>query len=376
MFSAWFRYTATANGRLTVDTAGTSFDAVLEVCQTSVPSAADCADHPIVNTGSDTSANPQVSVNVVEGLEYYVFLDGQPTAGGTGPNQFGAYELTLTLTAGPGNDDVSSATPLASSGVVRINGTNVGAADIVLGAAPPASISSEAAHGLRFNHGARHTVWYRYTPKRTRRVVVATHGPLNTDVEVFTGSLAAGYTDTKAGNDDIAPGMTSSRFAINVRKGTTYTIGVDGSKAAVYPQGGFGLTLGAVPVNDDRSHPVYLAKRHGSSAASGTVRGSTEFATRQGDETELTRLVGVDTWYTFVAPKEGKYRFTAAATHGFAALGVYSGKGVSGRKPVDFRASSTSKAVSVGVRAAAGQTFAIQVATTLGSAGAYTLRWR
>ena len=377
MFSVWYRFTAPHNGLATISTAGSSFPVEYDVCRSSVPSAANCAKAHNTIDDSTGSRKPmtETSFDAVQGESYYLFLDGEKVSG-QAYNASGPYDLGFGFVAGPADDDISTPTALRPTGVDRVTGTNVGAQAVSLGANPPTSITTEASHGLSFNHGAEHTVWFSYTPKQTGARVIDTTGLLDTDVEVFRGALASGFTDTLAGNDDYA-GFANSRLVLRVKAGTRYVIGVDGSHRSGYPEGSFGLDLGAPPANDNLEHAKFLARHRSVSKRSGTVTGSTEFATFQAREKHLKHGVGgADVWYTFVAPAGGKYRFTDTGTAGF--LAAYSGKGSDnlGLRLVSESTPSFATTTTLSVHAKKGQKFELSVDSVTGYAGKYRLRWK
>jgi hypothetical protein len=395
MFSVWYSFTAPRNGRVNVSTAGSTFPVVFEVCQSPVVVASDCDNTDIVDSGlAGTTPITSTSFDALDGQTYYVFLDGQQVSG-QAYNAFGAYTLGFTFLPSATNDDISTPTVLSPTGVDRVTGSNVGAQAVVLGSDPPSSITEESDAGLLFDGGGQqHSVWYRYKPNKTGQTVLYTTGSLNTDVEVFRGSLAAGFTDTNLGNDNYSAHQTFSRFTLPVRAGTIYYIGVDGSTTANYPEGSFGLDLGAVPANDTVKAATFLAKTKITikvgkkkkkkkltvSKKSGKVKGSTDFATFQAGEKSPKHFTGnADVWYTFVAPKAGHYTFTESLSHAAGLLAAYSGKGTSnlGLKLVTAAShAGTTKPASIRIKAKRGQKFTISVDGSAGAFGGYTLTWK
>lgn len=387
MFSVWYKFLAPRNGRAHFTTTGSAFPVVWEVCQSAVPSAQDCGQHDLADSSGGTTPKASGVFDAIKGETYYVFLDGQ-LVDGVNYNASGLYDLNFGFAKGPANDDVSKPTVLKATGVDRVTGTNVGAQAVVLGSNPPSTVTKERAHGLSFNHGQKHSVFFDYKPAKSGRVLLYTSGALNTDVEIFRGSLAAGYTDTGQGNDNYSSHRAFSRFEFPVRAGVAYLIAVDGSAKAGYPEGTFGLTLGAVPANDNLSRAHLLAKTKAKvgnksktvSKGKGKVSGSTEFAAFQtGEKSPKGFSGGADVWYTFVAPKEGTYTFTEALHGASALLAAYTGKGSNnlGLKLVkDANHAGTKKPATITLKAKAGQKFEISVDGGLGAFGAYRLTWK
>jgi hypothetical protein len=393
MFSVWYSFTAPRNGRVNVSTTGSSFPVVFEVCQSPVVVPSDCDNTDIVDSGpAGTTPITKTSFDALDGQTYYVFLDGRQVSGHA-YNAFGAYTLGFTFLPSATNDDIATPTVLSPTGVDRVSGSNVGAQAVVLGSNPPSSITAESDAGLIFDGGGQqHSLWYRYKPNKTGHTVLYTTGSLNTDVEVFRGSLTAGFTDALHGNDNYSAHQTFSRFTLPVSAGTIYYIGVDGSTTANYPEGSFGLDLGAVPANDSVKAATFLAKtkikvkvrkktkKLTVSKKSGRVRGSTDFATFQAGEKSPKHFTGnADVWYTFVAPKAGHYTFTESLSHAAALLSAYSGKGTSnlGLKLVAAAShAGTTKAAAIRINAKRGQKFTFSVDGSAGAFGSYTLTWK
>jgi hypothetical protein len=389
MFSVWYAFTAPRNGRVALSTLGSSFPVVFEVCQSPVAVPSDCDNSDVVDSGVGATPITSTSFDAQDGETYYLFLDGQQVTG-QAYNAAGPYKVRFVFSPASPNDDISMPTVLNPAGVVRVTGSNVGAQAVVLGNNPPATTTPESSHGLSFDGGGQqHSVWYRYKPKRSAHMVLYTTGSLNTDVEMFRGSLASGFTDTNVGNDDYSVHSRLSRFPLSVRSGGIYYIGVDGSTEASYPEGSFGLDLGAVPSNDNIKGASLLAKTKGKvgknrttvSKGAGKVKGSTAFATFQKREKSPKHFSGgADVWYKFIAPKAGSYTFTESLRGAPALIAAYSGKGSSnlGLKLVkDAAHPRSTKAMSkIKIKARAGQKFEISVDGSAGAFGSYILSWK
>ncbi|HTR69588.1 MAG TPA: hypothetical protein VMH41_05110 [Mycobacteriales bacterium] len=392
MFSVWYKFTAPSDGLASISTASTSFPLVWEVCTSSVPSAGDCASNDLLDSTGSSAPATSGSWDAVNGTTYYLFLDGlevdQESYNAAGP-----YTLDFTFVNSPPNDDISAAQKLNPTGISSVTGTNVGATNTILGSNPPATIEAEADAGLYFNDGPQHSVFYEYRPDKSGHVVIYTTGPLNTDVAVFRGSVAKGFTSV-AENDDYSAHRSFSRLALTVGSGGAYYIAVDGSSEVNYPEDTFGLNLGPEPANDSLAHATMLAKtkvkikgkKKTVSKGAGKVTGSTDFATFQSGEKNPKGYSGkADVWYTFVAPKAGTYTFTGTLADvetgkpGAALIAAYSGKGSSnlGMKLVKDASNPTSKTPAViKLKAKAGQVFKISVDGDTGAFGSYSLKWK
>lgn len=387
MFSVWYKFTPASNGQVAFSDSGTTaFTPVFEFCTSTVPSASDCSDNDVTDSGSDPPLR-SAKITVAKNTTYYLFLDGL-ASGTTGRNGFGAYSFTFTFTAAPANDDPAGAVLLKPTGVSVVTGTNVGA-------------TAEDYNGMYFNGGEQHSVFYRFKPDKGGTYVLFTGGTLNTDVAVFRGSAAAGFSNI-AENDNYSAGRKFSRLSFTAGSGGTYTIGVDGAESANYPQGTFTLVLGPEAANDNHGAAAYLAKskatkivkkkhhkkkkvKFTASKGSGKVSGSTDFATFESDEKSPKSYTGkADVWYTFVAPKAATYTFTESMTDvetgsaGPALIAAYSGKGTSnfGLKLVaDDSNPSTKAPAKIKLKAKAGQKFLISVDGDTGVFGSFTLSW-
>jgi hypothetical protein len=358
MFSVWYKFTAPRRGRATFATTGSSFPVVWEVCSTTGTPSLETCQH-VTDSGTAVPKSTG-SFNLVAGTSYYLFLDGQLTPN-FNDNASGRYKLKFTAVGAPRNDNVATPTVLKPSGIDRVKASNVGA-------------TSESNKGLTFNHHQKHSVFFRYTPARSGRVLLYTSGALDTDVEIFRGSVAAGFSDTHLGNDNYSAHQRLSRLAFAVTAHRRYFIAVDGSFRSGYPEGAFGLALGAVPNNDSLSAATHLSK------GKGRVTGSTDFATFQsGEKSPKGFTGGADAWYTFVAPKAGTYTFSETLHGAAALLAAYSGKGASnlGLKLVkDASHAGSKKAATIALKAKAGEHFEISVDGSVGEFGAYTLTWK
>jgi hypothetical protein len=392
--SVWYQWTAATTGPFTVSlsTAAGQLPAVFGVygphssASDSPPSNA----QPIVGSGTSSPFETSARYWSYPGQVFYIMIDGQQDANNI--PQSGPYDMTLTTAVAPANDDVNNASVLPSHGLASVTGTNVNASARYFESNDGGDTAGEEFLGVSFNNFQQHSVFYSFTPTKSGDVVVYTSGPLDTDLAVFDES---NFFASRGENDNYTTSGTFSRLSFQAVAGTLYLIGVDGSSAANYPVGSFGLHLDETPVNNSVSGASYLAKttktvvthkkhkRHTtkviSSKASGSVRGSTVFADHQTGEKALNGGAA-DLWYTFVAPKAGSYKFTETLTGGRALLAGYSAtksKSNLGLKLVnDAAAVVAGKPVSIVLKAKAGQSFLIAVDGRSGDFGAYSLAWK
>jgi hypothetical protein len=172
-----------------------------------------------------------------------------------------------------------------------------------------------------------------------------------------------------------------ARFPIAVQAKKTYVIGVGTAAGTLNSLASdFTFALGARPANDDLQHAKVIAKHAKASKPRGLVKGSTEFAGLQAHERLLQQHVGgADTWYAFVAPKAGRYRFMESLKRGYPVLSAYSGRGhdILGLKRVKAgRGKNYNKPVTIKLGAKAGQRFELSVDGLTGYWGKYRLSWK
>ncbi|HEU5077958.1 MAG TPA: S8 family serine peptidase [Opitutaceae bacterium] len=198
----------------------------------------------------------------------------------------------------------------------KIDGETVNTRGVSVGATPEPSEPSHGAAG-----GA--SLWWTWTAPRSGTAVVDTAASsFDTTVAVYTGSTLVGLTQVAA-NDD-SDGTTTSHLSFAVVSGTAYHIAVDGKGGAT---GLIQLSLGLAPANDDFANAVTL------SGATGKSSGTNHGATRQAGEPTASSDAGATgngrtVWYSWTAPKSGRFGFSVPTQIFTPIVSVYTGSSV------------------------------------------------
>lgn len=217
--SLWWKWTAIGNGRLQVNTKGSSFDTVLAVYTgSSLAALTPVTSNDNVATSVKYS---QVDFTTTRGTTYYFAVDGKS---GTSGNV--VLSGTGTSLAGPSNDDFTSA--ISVSGVTwNISGSNFNAT----------RETDEPNHGATSGYSS---VWFSWSPTVSGLCTLSTSGSgFDTLLGVYTGTDFADLTQVAANNNSTT-GVTWSKVRFTATVGTTYYIAVDGVNRS---SGRFSLTL-------------------------------------------------------------------------------------------------------------------------------------
>jgi RHS repeat-associated protein len=202
--SVWWKWTATAGGTVTIDTAGSSFDTLLAVY---TGSAVNALTSIVSNDDvSNKVLTSKVSFTAVAGTTYRIAVDGYGGASGS-------ITLNWSQSSAPPNNNFAAAQTITgtSGGVV---GDNVGAT----------KESGEPSHGG--NAGGK-SIWNSWTAPASASVTIDTIGSnFDTLLGVYTGSAVNALT-TIAGDDDSGSNL-KSKVTFNAVKDTVYRIAVDG----------------------------------------------------------------------------------------------------------------------------------------------------
>ena len=205
--SVWFKWTAPATGKVTVDTAGSNFDTVLAVY---TGTALGNLQQVAANDDTPATVQSEVTFAAVAGTTYYFAVDGYRLAAG---------EVTLSLAPAvdaPANDDFASALAVGNGTYASTNRAATGEA-------------GEPDHGGTASdiYGQLNSVWFEWTAPADGTVDFDTFGSdFDTVMGVYTGDTLSGLTEVAA-NDDARDDLTSA-VSLQARAGTTYYIAVDG----------------------------------------------------------------------------------------------------------------------------------------------------
>lgn len=226
--SVWWKWTATSNGLVTIDTTGSDFQTKLGVytgssLMATVTAVATADPVPPATTAVAT-------FTAMKGTEYHIGVAGTMTAP---PPDMGNVVLHVSLT--PANDMFSMAETIAASPptatVSAYNGnctTETGEPVMVAGS----SVGK--------------TIWYKWTPTVTGPVTMDTIGSeFDTVLGVYTGSSVGTLTAVST-NDDGFFLNGPSLVSFNTMAGVTYMIQIAGhSVSGVTPMGLFDLNIKA-----------------------------------------------------------------------------------------------------------------------------------
>ncbi len=210
--SVWWYWTAPANGVVTINTTGSSFDTLLAIYTASTQ-----LDLVTANDDGPSGTTSQVVFYAVSGTTYYIAVDGYQSFFGTTAS--GSITLNLTLDTGvkPVNDNYANKI-LLSGNVVKTTGSNVAGTKEV----------NEPNHAG--NSGGR-SVWWTWMAPVTGLVEVSTKGSnFDTLLAVYGGSTLNNLTI--ASNDQSSEGGNTSKLSFFASAGMYYTIAVDGKNGA------------------------------------------------------------------------------------------------------------------------------------------------
>lgn len=282
--SVWWKWTPTANGQLTLDTFGSSFDTTLAAYTGTALGSLTARGS---SNDADSTLQSRVTFSVLSGQSVWIAIDGAGSAEGSIVFNYLFQPDAVSVP----NDNFAARTVLGS-GTQAVTGSNIGATgesgepDHIGASSPLAS------------------AWWSWTASQTGTVVIDTNGSdFDTVLAVYSGSSLAGLT-LVAGNDDGGEG-TNSRITLAVQSGQVLQIAVDGFGSA---QGGIDLNVTFTPgtpqppVNDNFASSFLIGP------GIDLVTGSNQFATGQTDEPShhISGVVPLNSvWWRWTAPSNG-----------------------------------------------------------------------
>jgi subtilisin family serine protease len=210
--SVWWRYTPAVSGSITITTAGSGFDTVLAVYTgSSVGALSSVASNDDAGGGRQSS----VTFSGTAGTQYQIAVAGYSNAAGN---------IRLNVTGGsptpPPHDDFEArrnVNPPSRVGSRRTVNTNNHYAT---------AQRFEPHHAGRTN--ASNSVWYRFTPQSTGRVVIDTRGSdFNTVLAVYVRNSLRHLTEVASNNDYQGLGR-QSRLHFRGQAGRQYQIAITG----------------------------------------------------------------------------------------------------------------------------------------------------
>ncbi len=228
--SVWYVYTATADGTFRVEAAATNPSENLDMLLGVYTGTR--VDQLTLVRGNDDAPNTKdsrVRFRMNAGQTYYIAVDSKKRMSDTGATlpQGGSFSLTyLVGPPPPANDDFIGAQPIAPD-TTEFSGDNSGAL----------AEEGEPAHS---GHPAESSVWYSWTAPEdgTSTVRVCSANSLYR-VSVYTGQEVNNLDCVGCRSYNAEPQSGLNRQDIEVTKGTTYYIAVDGGDT----EGQFNVTL-------------------------------------------------------------------------------------------------------------------------------------
>ncbi len=310
--SVWWKWTAMANGQLTLDTFGSSFDTTLAAY-----TGTNLESLTIRGSSNDADGTLQsrTSFQVTSGQIIWIAIDG---AGAQEGAIVCNYLFQPDAVSVP-NDNFVSRMALGSNSIA-VTGTNIGATGEV-GETNHIGSSSPLA-----------SAWWSWTATQTGAVAIDTNGSdFDTTLAIYAGTSLIGLT-LIAGNDDDGDGR-NSRVILAVQPGQVLQIAVDGFGSA---QGNINLnvvfTPGAPPppANDNFASSFLIGP------GIDLVWGSNQFATAEAgepphDNSSVIPLNSV--WWRWMAPMNGTLTVDLAGSESNASqmdtvVAVYRGNAV------------------------------------------------
>lgn len=356
--SLWWKWTAPAHGRVTVDTAGsTEFDKYLGVYIAKTATAAVGSLALVHSLGGQTIKAPEVSFPAAAGTVYYIHVCSWH------PADVGTVKVNVTLDSGDDIGQLNIQTPglFANDAFARravLTGLN--ASSIAYNISGTTETSPvEPANGYR-------TMWWTWTAPNHGRLTISTAGSQTSNffgkhLAVFLGNTLSGlrFLGQASGQTEYLPQMT-----LAVTAGQTYQISVGSWESK--KGGDLVLTLNldtdtdinqlnlcapGSAFNDLFGNRLTLAGAEVSSIGYGA------YGTREALEPANTG--GGSIWWTYTAPAAGRISLATAgsSTTMEKYLTVWTGGSVGSLTQV--ARSTRDRQPSLSFNAAAGQTYQI-----------------
>ena len=280
--SIWYRWTAPASGRATIDLAGSEYGWMASVST---------GDGLASLTRVAQSANVPLSVPVTAGRTYRIAVGSYYSYGGS-------VKLALALHRPPANDDFADAEVLE------------GPDDTATGDTTNATRQDGEPRSHHDSSGGP-SVWYRWTaPRDGRALLDLTGSTLTWAAGVYTGDGLGSLVRVTGGDAPIQ---------IRARAGVTYLIAIDSAAGAGAPLK-LRLSMIDAPANDDFADATVLRGPFAEAAV------TTLFATTEGNE-PFHGPTGSRTsvWYRWRAPAYGMVTVEVSEADFAPAVSAYRG---------------------------------------------------
>jgi subtilisin family serine protease len=218
--SLWWTWTAPRTGVVTLDTAGSDYDTLLNVY-----TGAALASLVSVASNDDESGSLKTSkltFNATAGTAYQIALDNKSTTTGV---------AILRLSELSNNDNFDSAQTVSGRSWT-VSGDN-------------RSASRETGEPLIKNNTGGHSLWYRWVAPVSRRYHVSSFSSdFNTMVGVYTGTSLSSLSEiaTSTNDSDSNYTLSSAGVTFTATAGTTYYIAIDNEVTTSATTGAFTLS--------------------------------------------------------------------------------------------------------------------------------------
>ncbi len=299
--SVWYSWTAAADGRISLDTAGSNFDTLLAVYSGSTLGAltAVASNDDVPGGHGVTSA---LTFAAVAGTTYAIAIDGYNGA-------TGQFTLNLAQMSAPANDNFAAAAALTGTDATW-NGTNIAA-------------TRQAGEPSHAGNAGGASVWLAWTAADTSVFALSTRGSgFDTLLGVYTGGDVAGLIPVASNDNDPAGRTRTSALTFTAAAGTTYYFAIDGYNGAT---GSIVVTLAEIPPTNDS-----FAAATALSGTTATWTGTNLGATREaGEAANAGYPGGASVWFTWTAPASQVIKLNTTGSNFDTTLGVYTGTGVS-----------------------------------------------
>jgi hypothetical protein len=359
--SVWWKWTAPADGDVTVDTCGSVFDTLLAVYTgDSVAALTPVASNDFGGCGTDGS-NSKLYFTAQSGHVYRIAVDGPSYCPGSPcppiEGRVGSIALAIKESPQPANDDFADAAVLTESEyeTAHGNGTNAGA-------------SKETGEPGHAGGAGGRSVWWSWTAPRNGAVYFDMCGsdfdPL---FAVYTGVAVDALTEVTSVAGSDCRSTVRSTVSFRARAGVTYHIAVDGAAGSI---GDFYLQKRPTPSNDDFENATPLS---GLTASDHGLYGFGYGGTSEpGEPNHAGNAGGHSLWWRWTAPADGPVQIDTCSSYppGLdSVVAVHTGDAVHALSLVASNDNLASCAPGAGVvfTATAGRTYRIAVDDAAGS---------
>jgi uncharacterized repeat protein (TIGR02543 family) len=344
--SIWWKWTAPADGNITLDTFDSNFDTILGVY---TGNSVDNLTEIISNDDFSNQIQSQVIFDVKNGITYYIAVDGYFA-------ETGNITLSWNNNVPPANDNFNDAIILSSAGGHTKAKNNYATKE-----------TGEPNHG---GNSANKSIWWKLTTPADKSITIDTFGSLfDTLLGVYTGTSVDNLTEIISNNDN-GNGF-QSRVTFNALTGITYYIAVD-----TYSGLSANMTLNwydtpPPPSNNNFADAITISNE------SGQISGNNSFATKEtGEPDHANDTGGKSVWWKWTASSDEDITFDTSGSNFNTLLGVYTGTSVDNLTEITSNDNEDNTSQSrVQFNAINGTTYYIAVDGYLGANDSIILNW-